>query len=216
MKKGFFMLMKFFMLMTICLMTTCQAQDQQEKQKATARIGGPCEGCEAIYEWGDRKLSPLDTLPDFGEQGPKLKLTGTIYKQDGKTPASDVILYIYHTDQQGRYPTRGNEQGWDKRHGYLRGWIKTGADGKYIFYTQKPGAYPERNSPAHIHATVKEPAKGEYYIDDYVFEDDPLLDLADHGSSPRGGSGIISLRKEGDIWVAERDIILGLNIPAYD
>lgn len=206
----------FFMLISIFLITACQAQDRQEAKNAAVHIGGSCEGCEAIHEWGGRALTPVDTLPDYWEQGPKLKITGTVYELDGETPARDVILYIYHTDQQGRYPTKGDEKGWGKRHGYLRGWIKTGADGQYTFYTLKPGIYPERNSPAHIHATVKEPARNEYYIEEYVFDDDPLLNMAEEGKSPRGGTGIMSLRKEGELLVAERDIILGLNIPDYE
>ena len=64
-------------------------------------VGGPWEGCEAIYEYGNKKLLPSDTLPDFESGGEKLKITGTIYQADGKTPAADVILYIYHTNADG-------------------------------------------------------------------------------------------------------------------
>ncbi len=39
----------------------------------------------------------------------------------------------------------------------------------------KPAAYPGRTDPAHIHITIKEPDKSEYYIDDFLFDDDPLL-----------------------------------------
>lgn len=210
MKKLFTTISIFFILVA------CQAQEQGEMDKAAGKVGGPCEGCEAIYEWGDKKLSAVDTLADFKEQGPRLKLMGTIYHKDGKTPAKDVILYIYHTNQQGIYPTRGNETGWARRHGYLRGWIKTGADGSYTFYTLRPNTYPDRSEPAHIHATVKEPGLNEYYLDSYFFDDDPLLRKEKSASAPRGGSGIVSLRYENGIAVAERDIILGLNIPAYE
>lgn len=208
----------FTTIFIFLILAACQAQDQDqgENNKAAGKVGGPCEGCEAIYEWGDKKLSPVDTLPDFKEQGPRLKITGTIYHKDGKTPAKDVILYIYHTNQQGVYPTRGNETGWAKRHGYLRGWIKTGADGSYTFYTLRPNTYPDRSEPAHIHATVKEPGLNEYYLDSYFFDDDSLLKKAKTGTALRGGSGIVSVRKENGIAVAERDIILGLNIPGYE
>ena len=50
----------------------------------------------------------------------------------------NVIIYIYHTDQHGIYPTTGNETGWGKRHGFIRSWAKTGKDGKYTFYTFRP------------------------------------------------------------------------------
>lgn len=180
-------------------------------------VGGSCEGCEAIFEFGSKKLSWIDTLPDFKEAGPKLEISGTIYQADGKTPAKDVILYIYHTDQKGVYPIKGNETGWAKRHGYLRGWIKTNADGKYKFYTWRPASYPDTRTPQHIHPVIKEPNKNEYYIDEYLFADDPYLNEKEKtNQQKRGGSGIITLTKNRDgTWVGKRDIVLGLNIPNY-
>lgn len=82
-----------------------------QKQITPLLVGSPCEGCEGVLEYGDKALSPVDTLPDFGDDGPKIKVTGTIYQIDG-APAKDVILYIYHTNQQGIYPTKGTETGW--------------------------------------------------------------------------------------------------------
>ncbi len=180
-------------------------------------VGGSCEGCEAVFEYGSKKLTSIDTLPDFKEPGPKLEISGTIYLIDGKTPARNVILYIYHTDQKGVYPQKGNETGWAKRHGYLRGWIKTNADGKYRFYTLRPASYPNSRAPQHIHPVIKESNKNEYYIDEYLFIDDPYLDEKEKANQQkRGGSGIITLTKRQDgTWVGKRDIILGLNIPNY-
>ena len=195
--------------------TSVSAQPRQASQARL--VGGPCEGCEAVFEYGDRTLSPVDTLPDFQDDGPKLKVTGTIYQKDGKTPAEGVILYIYHTDQTGRYPTRGDETGWARRHGYLRGWVKTGKDGKYTFYTLKPGTYPNRSAPAHIHPIILEPDGKYYWLGSYHFEGDPLLTEKEIApKAPRGGSsGLLSLRKKGDLWVGVRDIILGKNVPGY-
>ena len=180
-------------------------------------VGGSCEGCEAVFEYGSKKLTNSDTLPDFKERGPKLEISGTIYQADRKTPAKNVILYIYHTDQKGVYPQKGNETGWAKRHGYLRGWIKTNADGKYKFYTLRPASYPNSRAPQHIHPVIKEPNKNEYYIDEYLFTDDPFLDENEKANQQkRGGSGIITLTKKQDgTWVGKRDIVLGLNIPNY-
>lgn len=180
-------------------------------------VGGNCEGCEAIFEYGNKKLFSVDTLPDFHNKGPKLLVTGTIFKADGKTPAKDVILYIYHTDQSGEYPTAGSETGWAKRHGYIRGWIKTGNDGKYSFYTLRPGAYPGRQNPEHIHPVIKEPGYSAYWIDEYLFEDDPILSKQERQQQEgRGGSGLIKISKTKDgFQVARRDIILGRNIPGY-
>jgi protocatechuate 3,4-dioxygenase, beta subunit len=189
----------------------------QKPGNNSRKVGGGCEGCEAVFEYGSKKLLWVDTLPDFKEPGPKLEISGTIYKPDGKTPASNVILYVYHTDQKGNYPTKGNETGWGKRHGYIRGWIKTNADGKYKFYTLRPASYPNSRAPQHIHPIIKEPSINEYWIDEYLFSDDPFLDdEAKSSQRKRGGSGIITLTKKPDgTWVGKRDIVLGLNIPDY-
>jgi len=197
---------------------SCQSQTNNTEVASRSKVvGGSCEGCEAVHEYGDRVLASVDTIPEFVISEPKLKLTGTVYKKDGKTPAKNVILYIYHTNREGIYPKQGNESGWAKRHGYLRGWVKTDQYGHYTFFTFRPGAYPGRNEPEHIHITVKEPHQNAYYIDGFVFDSDPILSQkARTKLSNRGGSGIVKLTSEDRMLIAKRDIILGLNIPDYE
>jgi len=183
-----------------------------------ARIGGGCDGCELIYTNAPAfdQLSWTDTLPDFNEPGPKLLITGTIYRADGRTPAEGVVLYIYHTDQTGHYTRHAEHAGQNTRHGYIRGWMKTNEKGQYRFYTLKPKAYPGNQIPAHIHPIIKEPAKNEYYIDEYRFDDDPLLTKEERSKEEkRGGSGIISLRESNGTLYGVRNIYLGKNIPDY-
>lgn len=192
------------------LFSSCQAQ------QTSALVGGPCEGCEAVYEYGDIVLTNVDTLPDFQLNEPKLKITGTVFQNDQKTPASDVIIYIYHTNRAGKYISKGTSQNWERRHGYIRGWVKTKEDGKYTFYTFRPGAYPGGSEPEHIHITVKEPNKNEYYLDEYVFDDDPLLTQRERTDlQNRGGSGIVIPVQSKGSYIIERDLILGQNVPNY-
>src|SRR3712207_3672531 len=102
-----------WLLMTLCLALGSCAQGNSQKGgkagPAYTNVGGPCEGCEAIHETPVPfdQLNAVDTLPDFGDNGPKLEISGVVYRQDGRTPAPGVILYVYHTDQKGVYPTRG-------------------------------------------------------------------------------------------------------------
>lgn len=165
-------------------------------------------------------LSSTDTSPAFHEKGQKILLTGTVYEMDTKTPASNVILYYYQTNTNGVYATKENEERnmpknkLGQTHGYIRGWLKTDAEGKYSIYTIKPGSYPSRDEPAHVHVTIKEKKKEPYYIDDFVFDNDPLLTTERRRNlGNRGGSGVIRFVQKDDIWVGERNIILGLNIP---
>ena len=193
------------------LFHSCNAQVGEPK------LIGSCEGCEAIFEYGDKKLNSVDTLPGFEEAATKIKVTGTVYEPDGKTPADGVILYVYHTDEDGIYPTKGGEKDWSRRHGYIRGWMKTGEDGRYTFYTLKPGTYPNRTDPAHIHPAILESGGKYYWVDEYLFEGDPLL-TKEHLSAenPVGGSsGILRLQKEGGLLVGKRDFVLGKNVAGY-
>ena len=46
--------------------------------------------------------------------------------------------------------------------------------GFYKFYTLIPASYPNTTIVKHIHPTIKEPGKTAYWIDDFVFADDPF------------------------------------------
>lgn len=187
-------------------------------QTPQQHVGGACEGCEAIYsnKIPIKNLNWIDTLPDFNEAGTKLVVSGIIYQRDGKTPAKDVVLYVYHTDQTGHYTNKYKEAGYAGRNGYCKGWMKTNAKGEYKFYTLLPAPYPNTNIPAHIHPIIKEPGMNEYYIDEYLFSGDKFLTKEQVDKSEnRGGSGIVTLKKENGVLYAQRNIILGLNIPDY-
>jgi len=200
-------------LLTVFIHNSCYSQ--------RTPIGCSAEAmCEAVFEFGEQELTAVDTLPDFNRPGPKLKVTGTVYQPDGKTPAPNVVLYIYHTNQKGIYEKRGDETGLGRKHGHIRGWAKTNEEGNYTFYTLRPGIYPNRSEPAHIHTTLLEPDGKYYWLNSYHFDDGPLLTKEERQklkTTPRGGSsGILKLIKSGDLLIGERDIILGLNIPGYE
>ena len=194
------------------LLFSCARSQQQSEPRL---VGGPCEGCEAVLEYGDRDLNAIDTLPEFASAENKLKVTGTIYEANGGTPAKDIVLYVHHTNAKGIYPTKGDEKGWADRHGYIRGWIKTGKDGRYTFYTQVPGSYPDGRNPAHIHPFILEPNGKYYYLSAYFFENDPLLTNDHMEDPPRGSDGVVKLQEKGGIKLIERDFILGKGIPGY-
>jgi len=192
--------------------------DRNRQNGKTGPVGGPCEGCEAIYECPVpfNRLPDTDTLPDFFSPGSRIEISGTVYLADGITPAKDVVLYFYHTDQTGIYPRRGDEKGWARRHGYLRGWVKTGSTGFYRFYTLRPAPYPGRKDPAHIHIIVKEPGVREYWIDEFLFDDDPLLTPEKRRDCEnRGGSGILTLSRKNGLSRYIRPVYLGRNVPGY-
>src|SRR3954453_11994661 len=155
------------------------------KYPPTLSGGAPCGSCNE-----PKGLSWKTMIPPEKEPGEPLVITGRVFKPDGKTPAEGLLLWVYHTDRTGYY----NEKD-DASHPRLKGWMKIGPDGKYEFRTIRPGAYPHRATPAHIHAHVYGPGYSERSIEDYWFKDDPrindkeLKQQADNGGNPGMGGG---------------------------
>jgi protocatechuate 3,4-dioxygenase beta subunit len=131
----FMFYIKLLLPFSLFILSSCTGFAQNKSVQNARVVGGPCQGCEAVLGFGDQELSSVDTLPEFADTEPKLKITGTIYQSDGVTPAEGVVLFVHQTNREGVYPTRGGERGWERSYEYLHGWVKTGADGKYTFYT---------------------------------------------------------------------------------
>jgi protocatechuate 3,4-dioxygenase, beta subunit len=213
----------FYAFLLLFVLTSCSKKENTYSQKVSPNplkdkeVGGGCEGCD-LYKIGmPTHLTGKNTIPEPNESGGKLIIEGYIYQKDGQTPAPDVILYLYHTTGAGYYTPSATQPQASKRHGRLRGWVKTKADGYYQFTTIRPAPYPNENIPAHIHPTIKETGKTPYYIDDYVFEDDVFVTGTYRKKQQlRCGSGIMTLTKDKDgVWHGKRNLILGLNIPNY-
>ncbi len=156
-------------------------------------------------------ISNVIKAADDSEKGERLFIKGVVYKSDGKTPCPDVLIYVYHTDNNGYYSKRGDETGFQKWHVHLHGWGKTNKDGKYEIHSIRPAPYPDNSMPAHIHSAIKEPDNLQpYYINDFVFSDDPLVtEKYISSQSNPGGSGVVDLMKDNNgTWIGKRDIVL--------
>lgn len=150
-------------------------------------------------------------LSPAGERGTPLLLRGRVLDGEGRG-VPGVLLYLYHANADGRYPKRPGLCGAARIQGYLRGYVQTDAAGRYEVRTIRPGAYPVRDTPEHLHVTVftRRPHRTEHaaYIDDVMFDDDPILDARWRARQElRGGSGIVTPRRgQGDTIVVVRDI----------
>ncbi len=208
-------------ILSLNFLTSCNGQNvpptQIQSKSHTKLVGGRCDGCELMFEGMPDEIKSIDYSPGWSEEGQKLLITGTVYKLDGKTPAPNVIVYYWQTDNNGYYSPKDGMSEKAKRHGYIRGWIKSDTNGKYSLYTIRPAPYPKQNILAHIHLSIKEPTiDNAYYVDELVFDDDQLLTEKERKAfKNRGGSGILRVSMSSDMQIAEHDIILGLNISNY-
>jgi protocatechuate 3,4-dioxygenase beta subunit len=171
-------------------------------------LGGPCEGCDWVFDSMPAALSSTARIAPASEPGVPLVIEGVVRAADGK-PAPGIVVYAYHTDDTGIYPRSTT------RHGTLRGWARSDAQGRYRFDTIRPRAYPGRAIPEHVHMHVIEPGKGTYYIDELRFADDPLVTADNRETAERGGQGLARPERAGKSWHVRRDIVLGHNIPGY-
>lgn len=192
----------------------CSQAPQPEGSEATQQPSRPglyqCDGCEVTTEHAPDELDWRVDLPPAGEPGERLVLSGHVFLPDGGTPAPGVVLYLHHTDAEGRYRSRTSTSRGGRGDGIIEGWLVTDAAGQYEITTIRPAPYPEGGMPAHVHVYVKEPERRPYYIDDFVFEGDPYLTPAYRaGQELRGGSGVVRLTRGPDgSWQGRRDIVL--------
>ena len=154
-----------------------------------------CDRQAAADKTLETSESSIKMVPD-GEPGEPLIVSGTIYAPDGKQPLAGIKLYVYQTDATGRYSTSGGSN----RNTRIHGSMTTDASGRYEFRTIKPGSYPNSRNPAHIHAYVSGPGYPEYWIDEYLFADDPFVKDEDKRKAAATGtfSAILSLNRGSD------------------
>ena len=121
------------------------------------------------------RIAPSD------EPGVPLRIQGQLFRENGADPIPNAIIFAYQTDRHGLYNAPG-KAGWR-----LRGWARTDARGQFTFDTIRPGPYPNRSEPAHIHLTAEGPTMQRQVLTSLHFADDPLLTAADRTAARQAG-----------------------------
>lgn len=147
------------------------------------RPGGAVPPGEWWAGGGPREAPSTAVLAGTDEPGERLVLSGTVFAADGTTVVRGVTVYAYQTDVLGLY-TPENRQGTPPR---LRAWAATDGAGRYEFQTIKPGHYPNRTLPAHIHMTVSSDRLAEWWLPEVRFTGDPFLRPDDERLSAASG-----------------------------
>lgn len=155
------------------------------------------------------ETGPAVWLAGEMEPGEPMTISGSLLDKK-KKPLPGYILYVYQTDATGRYTKTGDETGVQKWHGHLHGWVQTDADGRFEINSIRPAPYPNGGIPAHLHCAVKPPNGEPFYINDFVFADDPLVTKTYlKRLSYDGGDGVVDLQKnENGEWIGERVLVL--------
>jgi protocatechuate 3,4-dioxygenase beta subunit len=103
-------------------------------------------------------LTTAGRIAPEAEPGAPLVVRGQLLNTDG-SPAAGAVVFAYQTDKGGLYDKPENgPHSWR-----LRGWVKSGPDGRFTFQTIRPGSYPNSNNPPHVHFTAFLPGGERYH-----------------------------------------------------
>ena len=125
--------------------------------------------------------------------GTIMHVSGTIYKEDGKTPFSNCFIEIWQADANGKYDNISDDYNY-------RGALKTGSDGNYHFITSMPAAYATNSAgtnfrPAHIHMRIEGQDGDQDLITQVYFKGDKYIPTDDYSSSPSAVNRILEVTK---------------------
>lgn len=138
--------------------------------------------------FGHNTLGPLDhdlarNARKTGEPiGERIVVTGCVSGDDGR-PIANTLIELWQANAAGRYIDAVDQHDAPLDPNFLGGGrCMTDAEGRYRFYTIKPGAYPWGNHanawrPSHIHFSLFGPSIATRLVTQMYFPGDPLLDL---------------------------------------
>jgi protocatechuate 3,4-dioxygenase beta subunit len=120
-----------------------------------------------------------------GEPGQRLEVSGTVYAAEGHAPITGASVYVYQTDARGYYRP---DEAMGNRDPRLMALMRTDGQGRYAYRTIRPGSYPGRRVPQHIHYEVTADGHGTR-IFEIVFDDDPFVtaEIREQAAHPDSG-----------------------------
>ena len=138
--------------------------------------------------YGHNALAPLDNdLTKNGAKngealGERIVVTGRVLDELGR-PQPNALIEIWQANAAGRYIHEADQHDAPLDPNFFGGGrTVTDAEGRYRFYTIKPGAYPWPNHanawrPNHIHLSLFGPTFASRLVTQLYFPGDPLLAL---------------------------------------
>jgi protocatechuate 3,4-dioxygenase, beta subunit len=144
------------LVLTACLSAVAAQEQPRDVASAPAQLAS------------SGRIAPAD------EPGTPLVISGTVVVSDGKTPLAGAVVYAYHTDAEGYYRRKEASGDAGENEPRLKGWVKTGPDGRFEFLTIKPAPYPHREVPAHVHIHAWSARYPRQWFE-LEFAGDPLL-----------------------------------------
>jgi protocatechuate 3,4-dioxygenase, beta subunit len=145
-----------------------------------SELTGPVYGHESLGEL-DHDLT-RNAVRNGEPLGERIVVTGRILDEAGRA-VPDALIEIWQANAAGRYVHKADQHDAPLDPNFLgAGRCVTDEDGRYRFYSIKPGAYPWGNHhnawrPNHIHFSLFGHSFATRLVTQMYFPGDPLLDL---------------------------------------
>ena len=145
--------------------------------------------------------------------GERIVVSGQVLDQWGH-PQRGALVEIWQANATGRYMHKADEQDAPLDINFSGvGRCITDSDGKYRFYTIKPGAYPWKNHPnawrpSHIHFSIIGETLADRLVTQMYFSGDPLLEY-DPIFSATPAANRHKLVSNFDLSITEADFTIG-------
>lgn len=149
-------------------------------KQTLSEITGPVYGHESVKSL-DADLTRNGQKTGM-PQGERIVVTGRVLDEDGR-PQVNTLIEIWQANAAGRYIHLADQHDAPVDPNFFGGGrCVTDSEGRYKFYSVKPGAYPWGNHfngwrPQHIHFSLFGPAFVTRLITQMYFPGDPLLAL---------------------------------------
>ncbi len=149
-------------------------------QQTLSEMTGPVYGHDSVRPL-DNDLT-RNAAKNGEPMGERIIVTGRVLEEDGK-PVPDTLIEIWQANAAGRYVHTIDQHPAPLDPNFLgAGRCMTDSEGRYKFYSIKPGAYPWRNHhnawrPQHIHFSLFGHSFVTRLVTQMYFPGDPLLDI---------------------------------------
>jgi protocatechuate 3,4-dioxygenase beta subunit len=147
-------------------------------RQSLSELTGPVYGHDSLQPLdADLTRNAVKTAEPIGE---RIVVTGRVLDENGR-PQPNMLIEIWQANAAGRYVHVSDQHPAPLDPNFLgAGRCVTDSEGRYKFYTIKPGAYPWGNHhnawrPAHIHFSVFGHSIATRLVTQMYFPGDPLL-----------------------------------------
>ena len=146
-----------------------------ELEHTVTELSGP------VFEPGEAGENDLTTQGDGPPIGERIDVHGRVLDEDGR-PFVGALVEMWQANAAGRYRHLDDSRNAPLDPNFVgAGRCVTDAEGRYVFKTIRPGAYPPPVEgwwrPAHLHFSVNGPSIVARLITQMYFPGDPLLPL---------------------------------------